>query len=141
MAGRLLALNPGANQYTGPACGAKKCFIAAAAAGNITTTVNKGRHAGPISSLLLLDVYVIIGLLVIKKYVEVINLLVRSVIEDSLEGESLSEAVEADLVAVEHNQVDDICAKNQVSRKVFTSVRPDLAKFCDFGNFSKSFCI
>ena len=93
------------------------------------------------SSLLLVDVYVIIGLLVIKKYVEVINLLVRSIIEDSLEGESLSEAVEADLVAVEHNQVDDICAKNQVSRKVFTSVRPDLAKFCSFGNFSKSFCI
>ena len=47
----------GANQYTGPACGAKKCFIAAAVAGNITTTVNKGRQAGPMSSLLLLDVY------------------------------------------------------------------------------------
>ena len=47
----------GANQYTGPACGAKKCFIAPAAAGNITTTVNKGRWAGPMSSLLLLDVY------------------------------------------------------------------------------------
>ena len=47
-----------ANQYTGPACGAKKCFIAAAAAaGNITTTVYKGRWAGPMSSLLLLDVY------------------------------------------------------------------------------------
>ena len=26
-------------------CGAKKCFIGAAAAGNITTTVNKGRQA------------------------------------------------------------------------------------------------
>ena len=53
-------LNPRANQYTGlagPACGTKKCFIAAAAAGNITTTVNKGRWAGPISSPLLLDVY------------------------------------------------------------------------------------
>ena len=37
-------LNPGANQYTGPACGAKKCFVMAAAAGNITTTVNKGRR-------------------------------------------------------------------------------------------------
>ena len=47
----------GANQYTGPACGAKKCFIVAAAAGDITTTINKGRRAGPMSSLLLLDVY------------------------------------------------------------------------------------
>ena len=37
-------LNPGANQYTGPVCGTKKCFIAAAAAADITTTVNKGRH-------------------------------------------------------------------------------------------------
>ena len=46
----------GANQYTGPACGAKKCFIAAAVAGNITTTVNKGRRVRPMS-LLLLDVY------------------------------------------------------------------------------------
>ena len=53
-----MALNPGANQYTGPACGAKKCFIAAAAAGDITTRVNKGRQAGAMSSLLLLDVYV-----------------------------------------------------------------------------------
>ena len=35
----------------------QKCFIAAAAAGYITTTVNKGRWAGPMSSLLLLDVY------------------------------------------------------------------------------------
>ena len=57
MVGRLLALNLGVNQYTGPACGAKKCFIAAAAAGNITTTINKARQAGPMSSLLLLDVY------------------------------------------------------------------------------------
>ena len=55
MAGRPLVLNPGANQYTGPACGTKKCFIAAAASGDITTTVNKGRQAGPMSSLL--DVY------------------------------------------------------------------------------------
>ena len=47
----------GANQYTGPACGAKKCLIAAAAAGDITISVNKGRRAGPMSSLLLLDVY------------------------------------------------------------------------------------
>ena len=52
-----LALNPGANQYTGPACGTKKCFIAAAAAGDISTTINKGRRAGPMSSLLFLDVY------------------------------------------------------------------------------------
>ena len=44
----------GGNQYTGPTCGAKKCFIAVAAIGNITTTVNKGR---PMCSLLLLDVY------------------------------------------------------------------------------------
>ena len=35
----------------------QKCFIAAAAAGNITTTVNKGRPGRPMSSLLLLDVY------------------------------------------------------------------------------------
>ena len=47
LAGWPLALNPGANQYTGPA---KKCFIAAAAAGDITTIVNKGRWAGPMSS-------------------------------------------------------------------------------------------
>ena len=55
--GQLLALNQGANQNTGPACGAKKCFIAAAVAGDITTIVNKGRQAGPLSSPLLLDVY------------------------------------------------------------------------------------
>ena len=52
-----MALNLGANQYTGPACGTKKCFTAAAAAGDITTTLNKGRRAGPMSSLFLLDVY------------------------------------------------------------------------------------
>ena len=46
-----------ANQYTGPAYNAKKCFIAAAVAGNITTTVHKGRQGRPMSSLLLLDVY------------------------------------------------------------------------------------
>ena len=57
MAGRLLLLNLEANLYTSQACGAKKCFIKAAAAGNITTTVNKGSQAGPIRSLLLLDVY------------------------------------------------------------------------------------
>ena len=32
---------------------AKKCFIVAAVAGNITTTVNKGKQAGSMSSLLL----------------------------------------------------------------------------------------
>ena len=60
--GAMLALNRGANQYTGPACGAQKCFIVAAAAGDITTTVNKGRQAGPMSSLLLSDVYESISL-------------------------------------------------------------------------------
>ena len=52
--GQPLALYLGANPYTGPACGANKCFIAA---GYITTTINQGRRAGPMSSLLLLDVY------------------------------------------------------------------------------------
>ena len=55
--GQPLALNAGANQDTCPAYSTKKCFIVAAAAGNITTTVNKGRQAGPMSSLLLVDVY------------------------------------------------------------------------------------
>ena len=50
-----LALNAGANQYTCPAYSTKKCFIAAVA-GNITTTENIGWRAGPMSSLLLLDV-------------------------------------------------------------------------------------
>ena len=35
----------GAYQYTGPAYSTKKCFMAAAAASYITTTVNKG--SGP----------------------------------------------------------------------------------------------
>ena len=48
MVGQPLALNLGVNQYTGPTCGAKKCFIAA---GDITTIVNKGRQARSISSL------------------------------------------------------------------------------------------
>ena len=39
-----LALNPGANQYTG----ATVCFMVV---GNITTTVKKGRRAGPMSGL------------------------------------------------------------------------------------------
>ena len=47
----------GANQYTCPAYGAKKCFIAAARAGDITTSVNKGKRARPMISLLFLDVY------------------------------------------------------------------------------------
>ena len=55
--GQLLGLNLGANQYTGPTYSAKKCFIGAAGAGNITTTVNKGRRAMPMSSLLPSDVY------------------------------------------------------------------------------------
>ena len=45
-----LVLNPGANKYTHPACSAKVCFIAATAAGDITTTVNRDRQAGPMSS-------------------------------------------------------------------------------------------
>ena len=57
LAGQLLALNVGANQYTCPTYSTKKCFIVAAAAGDITTTVNRGKWAGPMSSLLLLDVY------------------------------------------------------------------------------------
>ena len=47
----------GINQYTGPTYSTKKCFIAAAADGDITTTVNKGRRDGPMSSLLLVDDY------------------------------------------------------------------------------------
>ena len=45
-----MALNPGANQYTGPTFSAKACFMMA---GNKTTTVNKGRQAGPMSGLLI----------------------------------------------------------------------------------------
>ena len=56
--GQPLVLNAGANQYTHPAYRTKKCFIAAAAAGNITTTVNRDRQAGAMMSLLLLDAYV-----------------------------------------------------------------------------------
>ena len=44
-----MALNPGANQYTGPAFSAKACFMVD---GNITTSVNKARWAGPMSGLL-----------------------------------------------------------------------------------------
>ena len=43
-----MALNPGANQYTGPTFSAKACFMEA---GNVTSSVNKGRRAGPMSSL------------------------------------------------------------------------------------------
>ena len=57
MAGQPLGLNPGANQYTGPAYSTKKRFIVAAVTGDITTTVNKGRQAGLMCFLLLLDVY------------------------------------------------------------------------------------
>ena len=48
---------PAAGAVSGLACGAKKCFIAADAVGDITTTVNKDGQAGSMSSLLLLDVY------------------------------------------------------------------------------------
>ena len=37
-----MALNPRANQYTGPAFSSKACFMVA---GDITTSVNKGRQA------------------------------------------------------------------------------------------------
>ena len=47
--GWAMALNLGANQYTGPTFSAKACFIVA---GDITTSVNKGRRAGPMSGLL-----------------------------------------------------------------------------------------
>ena len=45
-----MALNLGANQYTGPAFSAKACFMVV---GNITTSVNKGRRARPMSGLLI----------------------------------------------------------------------------------------
>ena len=38
-----MALYPGPNQYTGPTFSAKACFMVA---GDITTSVNKGRQAG-----------------------------------------------------------------------------------------------
>ena len=59
---RAMALNPGANQYTGPAFGAKAFFVVA---GNkllvswssldkeLHASVNKGRWAGPMSGLLI----------------------------------------------------------------------------------------
>ena len=49
-----MVLNPGANQYTCPAYSAKVCFMAA---GDITTSVYKGRQARAMGGLLLLDVY------------------------------------------------------------------------------------
>ena len=42
-----MALNPGANQYTCPTYSTKVSFMAATVAGDITTSVNKGRRAGP----------------------------------------------------------------------------------------------
>ena len=45
-----MVLNPGVNQYTGPIFSAKSCFVVA---GNITTCVNKGRQAEPMSGLLI----------------------------------------------------------------------------------------
>ena len=50
MVTQAMALNLGTNQYTGPAFSAKACFMVA---GNITTSVNKGRQAGPMTSLLI----------------------------------------------------------------------------------------
>ena len=47
---KAMALNLGANQYTGLTYSAKVCFMAV---GNITTTVNKGRQAGRMSGLFL----------------------------------------------------------------------------------------
>ena len=47
-----MAPNPGANQYTGPANSTKVCLIAA---GDITTTVNKGKWAMSMSDLFLLS--------------------------------------------------------------------------------------
>ena len=47
----------GANQYIGPIYTSEVCFMAATAAGIITTSVNKGRRTGPMNGLLLLDVY------------------------------------------------------------------------------------
>ena len=44
-----MALNPGANQYTGPAFRATASFMVS---GDTTTSVNKGRRAGPMSGLL-----------------------------------------------------------------------------------------
>ena len=43
-----MALNPGANQYTGHAFSTKACFMVA---GDRTTSVNKGKRAGPMSDL------------------------------------------------------------------------------------------
>ena len=44
-----MTLNPVEIKYTGPAYSAKACFMVA---GNITTKVNKGRQARPMSSLI-----------------------------------------------------------------------------------------
>ena len=55
--GLAAGMNVGANQYTCPTYSVKKCF--SATPGNITTTVNRGRRAGPMSRLLFLDVYVV----------------------------------------------------------------------------------
>ena len=44
-----MALNPGANQYTGPAFSAKACFLVAV---NTTTSVSKGREANEWSTYL-----------------------------------------------------------------------------------------
>ena len=50
------AAESGANQYSCPAYNAKVCEMVAAVAGNIITSAHKGRRAGPMRGLLLLDV-------------------------------------------------------------------------------------
>ena len=45
-----MVLNPGAKQCTGPTLSTKACFMVA---GDITTSVNKGRWAVPLSSILI----------------------------------------------------------------------------------------
>ena len=57
MAGQPLGTESEDKSILSPAYSAKVCFIAAAVAGDITTTVNRGRQARPMSNLLLLDVY------------------------------------------------------------------------------------
>ena len=57
-----VALNPGANQYTGPVFSAKACFMVA---GDITTSINKARWTGPMNGLL---IYMSMGQLYIQCY-------------------------------------------------------------------------
>ena len=57
MAGQPLGAESGGKSIRSPAYSVKVCFIVATVAGNITTSVNRGRQAGPMSGVLLLDVY------------------------------------------------------------------------------------